>query len=137
MSVLNEFENADSHEFWKAAAEGRLIIQQCNRCKAVQYPPRRNCAACWHDQLDWIEGSGKGTVESFTIVARAPTQDFREKVPYVVAAVRLDEGPLMITNIVGDDRLGVQVSESVTAVFEDDGRGNQLPQFMRLPGNGT
>lgn len=137
MSVLNEFENADSHEFWKAAAEGRLIIQQCGKCNAIQYPPRQNCATCWHDQLNWIESSGQGVIESFTIVERAPISDFRDKVPYVVAAVRLDEGPRMITNIVGDHRLDVRVGESVTVVFEDDGRGNQLPQFTPLPGNGT
>ena len=134
MSEQNDFENADSREFWAAAADGRLVFQQCDACKAIQFPPRQNCRVCWHDRLSWRDSSGEGTVESFTIIERAPTAAFRDKVPYTVAAVRVAEGPLMITNIIGDDALGVQVGDAVSVAFEPDAKGNELPQFKRTTG---
>ena len=129
MNETNEFQNADSAPYWEAAKEGRLLLQKCESCSNVQFPPRRNCGACWHEKLTWIESAGKGTVESMTVVRRAPTPDMRDRVPYAVVAVKLEEGPRMITNLIGDGALAVSVGDAVTVAFEPDMRGNVLPQF--------
>lgn len=121
--------NGDSLEYWKAAQEKRLIFQKCSRCGAVQFPPRHHCASCWEADLEWLESSGNGTVESFTIVRRAPIPEFRDQVPYVVASVRVEEGVRMITNLIGDDSLQVKIGDKVRVDFVDRGDGNTLPQF--------
>ena len=125
-------ENADSKPFWEGARSGRLLMQQCGSCRHIQFPPRHLCAKCWSVDLAWTECSGRGTVESFTIVHRAPTPEMRGKVPYVVAAILLDEGPRMMTNIVGADPLGVRIDDRVTVTFVPDDHGRVLPQFQRI-----
>jgi uncharacterized OB-fold protein len=124
--------NGDSLEYWKGAREGRLLFQKCGACGSVQFPPRHQCSACWETDLEWIESAGTGTVESFTIVRRAPIPAFRGKVPYVVAAILVDEGPRMITNVVGEDALEVAVDDRVEVIFPQDGDAAALPQFRRL-----
>jgi uncharacterized OB-fold protein len=70
-------------------------------------------------------------VESFTIVHRAATPEMRGRVPYVVAAILLDEGPRMMTNIVGADPLAVRIDDAVSVTFVPDHHGRVLPQFQR------
>ena len=50
-----------------------------------------------------MPSNGLGTVYSFTVVHRAPTEDFAT--PYVLAIVQMDEGWNLMTRIV-DDRDG-------------------------------
>ncbi|MEZ5649993.1 MAG: Zn-ribbon domain-containing OB-fold protein [Burkholderiaceae bacterium] len=122
--------NGDSLEYWKGAASGRLLFQKCASCGSVQFPPRHHCAACWEADLSWVESTGKGTIESFTVVRRAPLAAFRDQVPYVVAAVLVDEGPRMLTNIVGENALDAQIGASVHVTFEADADGTVLPRFV-------
>jgi uncharacterized OB-fold protein len=130
MATLS-IENADSKPYWEGARQGRLMMQRCGACRHVQFPPRYLCAKCWNGDLAWTQCSGRGTVESFTIVHRAPTPEMRGNVPYVVAAILIDEGPRMMTNIVGPNALDVRIDDAVTVVFAPDAHGRVLPQFSR------
>ena len=123
--------NGDSAEYFSAAAEGRLVFQKCDHCGAVQFPPRHHCTTCWEADLTWAESTGKGKVETFTIVRRAPLPAFRDKVPYVVASIIVEEGPRMISNIIGDDALDVQIGDAVSVDFAPGAEGDTLPVFRR------
>lgn len=123
--------NGDSTAYFAAAADKRLVFQKCNQCGEVQFPPRHHCTACWEADLDWIESSGKGTIETFTIVRRAPLPEFRDDVPYVIASVIVEEGPRMITNIVGENALDVTIGEAVRVAYKQGTEGDTLPVFER------
>lgn len=123
--------NGDSAGFFAAAAEGRLVMQACGACGAVQFPPRHHCAACWETDLIWKECSGKGRVETLTVVRRAPLPRFADKVPYVVASIILEEGPRMITNVIGDDALDTAIGDAVAVAFAPGPEGETLPVFRR------
>jgi uncharacterized protein len=123
--------NADSVQYWQGAQEGRLLFQRCQSCGSVQFPPRHQCSTCWSADLEWIQSSGAGIVESFTVVRRAPIERFRAKAPYVVVAVRVAEGPRMIANLLGDDALKVKIGDTVQVVFPPADEGFVLPQFQR------
>ena len=124
--------NADSAPYWQGAREDKLLLQRCADCGALQFFPRYLCTACGSENHDWIEASGHGTVHSFTIVHRAAFPEFQAQTPYVVALIDLEEGPRMMTNIVGDDALGVEIGEPVTVTFEPRGAdGAKVPQFRR------
>ena len=131
MRVAGSIVNADSVEYWKAASEGQLLFQKCLACGAVQFPPRHHCATCWKGELEWIKSGGMGVVESFTIVRRPPLPELHDMAPYVVASVIVEEGPRMITNIIGNGSLDVQIGDPVMVTFCDDGAGHALPQFRR------
>jgi uncharacterized OB-fold protein len=105
------------------------VFQKCRRCGSIQFPPRHHCAACWDADLEAYDSSGRGTIESVTIVRRAPAAAFSTNVPYAVAAVIVEEGPRMITNLVGDGALGARIGDPVVVAFVPDAAGAVLPQF--------
>ena len=124
--------NADSRPYWAAAAEDRLLIRVCRACGARHFMPRHLCPQCWSDELAWEESRGDGTVHSFSVVHRAPTPEFSQNTPYVIAMVDLDEGPRMFANVIGQDALGVTIGDRVRVAFEARGPGAKLPQFVRV-----
>jgi len=125
----NPLENGDSRAFWQGLLDGRLLFQKCRSCGNVQFPPRHQCAICWHPELDSVDSSGRGRIESVTIVRRAPTPAFRGKVPYVVAAIAMEEGPRMITNLVGENAMDAVIGAPVVVTFEPGESGTMLAQF--------
>lgn len=130
-TVPSPFANGDSAGFWAAARSGHLEFQGCRVCGHVQFPPRVQCAKCWSDDLAPVRSSGNGVIESVTIVRRAPLAKFRDQTPYAVAAVAMEEGPRMITSLVGDDALDAAIGDAVTVRFTPDADGNILPRFAR------
>ena len=87
-------------EFWKAAAQGRLVIQYCPACGARQFYPRLLCTTCGGEP-EWREVSGAGVVHTFTVVRQNGAKPFNAELPYVVAMIELPEGPRMMGNVTG------------------------------------
>ncbi|MFI6901890.1 Zn-ribbon domain-containing OB-fold protein [Nonomuraea sp. NPDC050394] len=77
----------------------RLELQECRACGRRQHYPRPLCLGCGSADLGLREAGGGGSVDTFTEVRRAPSEDFEP--PYVIARVRLDEGPVLLTRLVG------------------------------------
>jgi uncharacterized OB-fold protein len=75
------------------------------------------CPDCGRLGVEWVEASGRGAVYSFTVSHRGPGP-WADHVPYVVAYVELDEGPRVLTNLVGLDPGDVRIGMPVAAVFE-------------------
>jgi hypothetical protein len=68
-------------------------------------------------------------VLSFTIVRRPVSPAFASEVPYVVALVTLDEGPQMMTNIIGCAPEEVAIGMPVEVTFEDRNETISIPKF--------
>jgi len=122
---------AEARHFFAAAAAGRLELQRCAACARVWFFPRPACVACGSTDYAWFAASGRGSLHSFSIVRRAPSPEFRDRLPYVVALVELAEGPRMMANVVGDDALEVAIGDALELTFEERGEGRKLPQFRR------
>lgn len=114
--------------FWDACAQHRLVLPRCESCAEVIWYPRLVCPSCGGTTVTWVEASGRGTVYSFSVV-RKGQGPYRDVAPYVLAYVELDEGPRVMTNIVGVDPDGVRVGQAVRVVFDDTGDGDALPRF--------
>ena len=91
--------------------------------------PRTLCPHCSSARLTWTQVSGKGQVYSFTIINRAPSPAFAAAVPYVVAVVKLAEGPHLMTNIVDIAPDSVRIGMPVKVVFRKFGDDVVLPMF--------
>ncbi len=125
MKPLPEVDDA-TLPYWSAAHEGRFVLPRCNACDRFHHHPRRWCPYCWSTDLRWEEASGLGVVVTFSVVHQAPSAGF--ETPYVLAVVRLEEGPQMMTNIVDCDPTEVVCEMAVEVTFE--ARGDiSLPQF--------
>lgn len=114
--------------FWDACAQHRLVLPRCESCTEVIWYPRLVCPSCGGTTVTWVEASGRGTVYSFSVV-RKGQGPYRDVAPYVLAYVELDEGPRVMTNIVGVDPDAVRVGQAVRVVFDDTGDGDALPRF--------
>jgi uncharacterized protein len=108
----------ESARYWSAAREGRLVIQRCEACGSYQLYPRDRCISC-RGPVEWEEASGRGTVYSFTVIRQNYARPFRDQLPYVVALVDLEEGPRLMTNVVGCDIDDVSIGMAVRATFEE------------------
>ena len=108
----------ESRPFWDAAKQGRLLIQRCDACGAAQHYPRPFCVACWSDQVRWEDASGRGTLYTFSIVYVNDLPPFGDRLPYVAAAVDLEEGPRIMTNIVGAELSELTVGMPVEVDFQ-------------------
>lgn len=100
-------------EFWKAADRGELLLQRCAGCGHVQHYARSICTSCWSHDLSWQRSAGLGAVWTFTVIGVPGHPAWRREVPYVVAVVELDEGPRVLTNIVGVDPEAVAIGQRV------------------------
>ena len=116
-----------TQHWWDATREGRLLVQRCETCSHHQLYPRGICTACHTTELTYVQASGRGTIYSFTEVHRAPHPAFTA--PYLVALVRLDEGPVVMANLIDCDVADVACDQAVALRWEDLPDGRKLPQF--------
>mgnify|MGYP000090655167 CR=1 FL=1 len=116
--------------FWEAAAEGRLLVQECPDCGERQFFPRSWCHYCGADGIEWIESEGTGHVHTHTVIRRATElPEFAEEIPYVVAYVELEEGVRICSNVVDCDPEDVEHGLPVEVTFEAVGESVALPRF--------
>ena len=119
--------NSDTEPWWAATRERRLVVQHCRPCGHFQHYPRSLCTRCGSTDLEFVDASGRGSVYSFTAVHRPPTRAF--KAPYVVALVRLEEGPTLLTHIVDSDPAEVRCEMAVEVTWAPLSDGRNLPMF--------
>lgn len=114
--------------FWEGARQGKLLLQQCDRCGNRRFPPMAACPQCLSLDQHWSEASGRGTVESSITFHRQYWPD--RPPPYDVLLIALEEGPLMMSNAVEGHALPA-VGDPVHVVFEARADGSIIPQFVR------
>lgn len=101
---------------------GVLGLPRCHRCSCMHFPPRVMCPHCGSPDLEWAECSGLGTVYSTSSLHP------RNGDAYAVVLVDLDEGPRMMSNIIGTPGDKVSIGQRVRVRF-DSREGTTLPLF--------
>ena len=87
--------------YWQHIGEGKFALPRCESCGRHHFYPRGACPHCGSTKIAWAEASGRGEVYSHSAVHRAPSPAFKDDVPYVVAIVKTDEGPHLLSRVVG------------------------------------
>jgi uncharacterized OB-fold protein len=120
----------ETRPFWDAARRHELHLQRCRSCGEHIFYPRAACPHCLSADLEWRRVSGRGTLHTFTVVHRGQ-RDFPLGAPYVIAIVALEEGPRLMTNLVGveADPARITIGMPVEVVFEDVSPEIALPRF--------
>ena len=122
--------SALTQPYWDAAGRGEMAVQRCEQCEHRPFPPRATCPNCGGSSLSWSPVSGRANVYSYTVAHRPPHPVFAAQLPLVVAIVELEEGPRMVTNIVGCDPADVEVGMAVEFTSEPiDDTDMVLPVF--------
>ncbi len=108
--------------FWEGLTAGEVRLQQCQGCGVHQYPPESFCYACGATELAWEKVRGEGTVYSFIVVHQGYHKAFKDFLPYTVAIVQLDEGPRMLSAMLGLEKpieIGDRVQPKICLVDTD------------------
>jgi uncharacterized OB-fold protein len=109
---------AESKPFWDAAKEGKFLILRCNTCGEAHHYPRPFCPSCWSEDVAWEEASGRATLYTWSTIFMNDLPPFGSKIPYVAGAVDLEEGPRVMTNIVGVEPDQLQAGMALVVDFE-------------------
>ena len=115
--------------YWDSLAQGALSFQRCSACGHAWLPARSECPACLGDQWRWEKAGGGAKLISWVVYHVAFHPAFAQRLPYNVAVVELDEGPRLISNLVGmADPKAFKIDQRLRLVIEDEG-GTAVPRF--------
>jgi uncharacterized OB-fold protein len=115
--------DTETAPYWEGAREGRLLIKSCRSCGRAFFYPRTYCPRCGSSDTEWTEASGRGTVYTYTVVYQNDLPPFRDRLPYVVAIVELEEGVRMTSNVEGVPAEDVRCDMPVVVSFREEDRG--------------
>lgn len=112
----------ESARYWQAANEGRLLVKRCTACGEHHHYPRDVCPFCGSDATEWRDAAGSGTVYSFSTMGAGDAA-------YTIAYVVLDEGPGLMTNLVGAPPSAFAIGQRVRVEFVPSDGGQAVPMF--------
>ena len=105
MREEKEFTLKNYFDFLK---EGKVMGSKCNSCGATFLPPRKLCNECFSTDMEWMELSGEGTLETYSLIhvgARYfSNQGYKMREPYCFGTVKMKEGPSISGHIVGPSK---------------------------------
>lgn len=78
------------------------MLQSCAECASLQYPPRDACSTCLSVDLRWQDVDPSGQLLAETTIQTSTNLYFRERAPWRVGSVQLNDGPLIICHVHGD-----------------------------------
>jgi uncharacterized OB-fold protein len=115
--------------FWDAAKNEVLTAPRCTNCGAFRLPPSRFCPTCRHQEMEFVELPGTGTVFSFIVVRHPLNPSMAEYVPYMPAVVDPDGAPgcRFVSNVVDCEPEDVAIGMKVRVVW------NHVSDTLTLP----
>ena len=116
---------------------GKLLLQACSSCGAVQHPPEDVCRRCQGMTFATRESAGTGSVYSFTVVHHPAHPILAPAVPYAAVLVALDDYPhvRVVGNVLnvppGDVRIGLRVRVTWQEMMDpESGERIVFPQWI-------
>jgi uncharacterized OB-fold protein len=108
--------------YWDGLKQGELRFQRCKSCGNCWLPARESCPKCLTADPEWQAASGRGKILSWVVYHTAYHDAFKDRVPYDVTLVELEEGPRLLTNIVNGERgAALRLNAPVTLKIEHEG----------------
>lgn len=113
--------------FSARAAAGQFMLQTCDECQAVTYPPRDVCPKCWSSALRWQAMDPIGELLTDTVLHTSTNVYFRERMPWRIGTVKLANGVPLLAHIHSDAVVG----RSVKLIARTDKAGQGV--ILALP----
>ena len=88
--------------FTSANYSGVLVMQHCQQCGVVQYPPREICQNCLGDELIWRETSTAGYILSRIELHHSLWEYFKRRLidtPWPIATVKLENSTTVFSHL--------------------------------------
>lgn len=113
---------------WESIREHAMKLQCCTGCGGFQYPPAPVCVHCLSSELEWRALSGQGSIISWVVFHKSYLDAY--PAPYNVIAVRLAEGPVMISNLESPLPEGNWIGKPVRMTYVTMADERVLPRFV-------
>ncbi len=104
--------------FFEKLAEGKILAIKCKHCGELYFPPQVDCPKCRKSEVDWIELSGEGELETYTLIKIKP-QSFSHYDDYVIAIGRLKEGVRVLAWLRVDDISKIHIGMKIKLVVSE------------------
>jgi len=114
--------------FWEGAKRHELMAYKCANCGALYYPAT-HCTVCDNPNMEWTRVSGKGSIYTYIVYHQVYHPAWKGDVPYNVSWIKLDEGPLLMSNVVECKNTDLFIGMPVEVVFDDIDEEITLPKF--------
>ena len=118
-------------KFWEGLKEGKIYTTKCKKCGKLYFPPVADCAECYSSDMEWIELSGEGEIETFTHIIVKPAS-FQDEPPYTVAIARLKEGVRALAWLTGVKKKDVKVGMKVRLMAKVTPEGRLTYEFKPI-----
>jgi len=112
---------SESQPYWDAAARGELLLMRCVDSGRVFYYPREH-SPFTGGSTEWVKVSGLGVIYSCSVSYRATPN-------YCLAYIKLDEGPIILSNVEDDQLNKIAIGKRVKVFFRAGSDGRQTPFF--------
>ncbi len=119
--------------FWKAAADGKLVIQRCDDCGCHRHTPTLACYRCQSQKWSWDEVSGRGSVFSYTWSHHPVHAGLADLGVYNVSVVELEgtqgDAVRLVTYVEGVEPGELTIGMPVEVAFDRVNDDIALPTF--------
>lgn len=107
--------------------EKKIYGIRCPECKMVFVPPKKICHRCFVHMSEWVEVSGEGILETFTIVRYSEPAIHPAEPPLAYGIIKLKGADTGMVHLIGDADL-TQLKEGLKmkVVFREERAGNYL-----------
>lgn len=112
-----------TEKYWKGLEEGKVYKTVCN-CGRSYYPPRADCTC--GSETNWVEITGKGVVECFTVVHSIPS-GYEWSKPYRIVVAKFGD-----VRVMGWSEEEVAVGDEVSIYTAKDGSGVWKVWFKKV-----
>ena len=118
----------------------RMEALKCTKCNYIAFPKRLICPECGSTEFEDMNLSGKGKLETFTII-RTPPEGFVDQAPYAVGLIELEEGKLIMGQITDCDPEKIKIGDKLITKFrrmnEEGKTGMIMYSYKFVPDNGV
>lgn len=119
--------------------KGRLTGSKCPQCGQHFFPTRHVCLNCFHRDLEPVELSTRGKIDTYTISRMVLPGSVMKEAPYGIAHVALPEGVIVQTVLTDCDVESISIGMDVELVIrkvEEDEEGNEVMAYFFRPVKG-
>jgi uncharacterized OB-fold protein len=113
-----------TYPFWQATKERRFLLQYDPQADRYQFYPRP-ISLYSNAPVVWREAKGEGILVAYTL-CHTPASGFAALTPYILAIVKLAEGPRVFARIVDAEYEALKVGQEMRLVWgEEFGDGRE------------
>ncbi|MFC5952573.1 Zn-ribbon domain-containing OB-fold protein [Pseudonocardia lutea] len=117
--------------YWEGCNANELRLQCCSDCATWRFPESPICPNCLGSRSEWLAVSGEATVFSWVVMHQKYFAAVADQAPYLVAMVRLAEGPMMVTTL-DIDPADLSIDQPVSLAFRRATATQQIPMFTAV-----